>query len=272
MDTTSGVVTADPRLITRRAVGRPIEVKVTVDVGVDQALAALGDPLPVSTRRIWFIEEFTGPSEQPLQLFSRGIILRVKTGADGDGSTARLWPVDTGDLVGRWARRFTAAATSYSIEDVWSGSDRTTTASVKSSYPRGAFTEAHETGNVQAVFTADQCQLLSDCTYTDLNNSPLIALGPVESTKWRNLWPGVDAERWTVLDLDLLELSIRLTPGYDESAAALQQRASQAQRDLARGAARHGFDVSTLAESKTERVLRALASAARTAPVAPNWL
>ncbi|MGK2880448.1 MAG: hypothetical protein ACSLE6_06530 [Mycobacterium sp.] len=249
----------------------PIEIKVNFEVGVTEALAALGRPRPVATRRIWFIVS----EDDPLQLLSRHIILRVNSGTDGDGSTTRLRPIDPDDLVGEWARRFTTATTSYRIEGDWSGPRRTTGASLKFSHPRGTLIEALESGNSQSMFTAAQRKLLRECTRTDVEKLRLVALGPVESSKWRNLWRGttgaVDAERWTVPGLDVLELSIRLTAGPNESGADLQRRAGKAQRGLASDAARHALQqVSDVAESKTERVLGMLAAAEHTAPTGPG--
>jgi len=63
----------------------------------------------------------------------------------------------------------------------------------------------------------------------------LLALGSISSTKYPDL-PlddlDVNMERWTVADLDFLELSIRVKSKDDETADEFQSRAERKQKKL----------------------------------------
>ncbi|MGK2880565.1 MAG: hypothetical protein ACSLE6_07150 [Mycobacterium sp.] len=201
---------------------RPIEIRANIEGDVARALAMLGDPDPADTRRVWFLEARRGLHAGRLDMLSRGVIIRFRCGSDGNGSTATLRLSDADNLVDEWAQPFTTAAFTYRVESDWSGDRRAVAASAEISHPRGALIEALGADNLEAILNANQRKLLRDCAHIDVESERLDALGPIASARWQDLWVGaasdVDAERWTVLDLDFLELSVRVKPGDDEPA------------------------------------------------------
>jgi alpha-D-ribose 1-methylphosphonate 5-triphosphate synthase subunit PhnG len=69
----------------------------------------------------------------------------------------------------------------------------------------------------------------------------------------------VNAERWTVEDMDFLELSIRVKPKDHDGQSDLETRAEKRQAELAAAIADLGLQVATNTDNKTQRVLTALA-------------
>jgi hypothetical protein len=242
----------------------PIEIKAYIEGGVGQALAALGDPKPATKRQVWFAEDSGGVHIGKLNMLSRGIILRIRSG-ELDDSAAKLRPVDTAHLTKPWAGPFTQQPLKYRIEGDWSGDRHVMAASAETSHRGGSLAEAVHGGHFDRVFTRKQRHFVLDCTNIAVEVGQLLPLGPIASTKWQDLQIGgvkkVDAERWTVTDLDFLELSIRVKPKDDESAAQYQARAELAQRGLLSAIADIELELSNNAESKTQRVLEALAAA-----------
>jgi hypothetical protein len=129
----------------------------------------------------------------------------------------------------------------------------------------GSLGKAVHGGNFDRVFTRKQRHFVLDGTNIAVEVGRLVPLRPIASTKWRDLRIGgvknVNAERWKVADLDFLELSIRIKPKDDESAGQYQARAELAQRGLLSAIADIELEPSNNAESKTQRVLVALAAA-----------
>jgi hypothetical protein len=76
----------------------PIEIKANI-AGVGQAVAALGDPVPLTKRQGWFAEDRSGlQAGGQLTMLSQGFILRIRSGEEPDDSTATLRPVGAEQL------------------------------------------------------------------------------------------------------------------------------------------------------------------------------
>jgi hypothetical protein len=241
----------------------PIEIKANIEGNVGDALAALGDPGSATKRAIWFAEDRSGIAAGQLNMLSRGIILRVRSGEDDD-STAKLRPVDSGQLTSPWADPFTKPPLKYRIEGDWSGDHHVMAASAEASHEQASLSEAVHDSRFDQIFSPEQRHLVQDGAHIAVEVDQLVALGPIASTKWQDLTMGgvdnVDAERWTVADLDFLELSIRVKPKDNETAAHYRARAEKAQQDLLSAIAELKLELDTNAESKTQRVLAALAA------------
>jgi len=245
----------------------PIEIKANIEGGVGQALAALGDPVPATKRQIWFAEDRGGlQAGGQLKMLSHGIILRIRIGEGPDDSTAKLRPVDKEQLTKQWSKPFQEPF-KYRIEGDWSGDRHALAASAQTSHPQGSLAESVGAGRFDQVFTPEQRQFVRDCAHIGVDINQLVGLGPIASTQWEDLQIGgvddVNAERWTVADLDFLELSIRVTPKKDESAKKYRVRAERAQKGLLAAIADLGLQLSSHAENTTQRFLAALVTSTR---------
>lgn len=237
-----------------------IEIKVNLGGDVEAALAAVGAEQRPEERRVWFVED----GASLLTLLRQGVILRVRSGEDRADTTAKLRPVDPVNLIGPWAQPFSGEGVEYDIEGDWSGDRHLTAASAQVRHRVDDVVRAVERGDPASIFGDRQRALVSDCAHVDLATTELRQLGPIMSFKWERLRVGdvrkVNAERWVVRDLDFLELSIRVKPEDDESAAEFARRAEGEQHELLDAVADLGLQLDTHGESKTQRVLTALSA------------
>ncbi|WP_433734036.1 hypothetical protein ACQP0C_18020 [Nocardia sp. CA-129566] len=239
----------------------PIEIKVDLDGDVADALTRLGctDRAAID-RRIWFAEPRpAGPDPAPTLLSSR-IAIRLRSG-ENDDITVKLRPCLQSQLVGRWRTPFTNDALRYRIEEDWNSDRRALSASAVSQRPAGSLHDATMLGaDVTTVLDTSQRQFLVSCTPPGVAVDRLTAMGPISSTKWTQVRVGdlkVDAERWRIAGLDLLELSLRVTPEHSESHAELRNRAIDRQRRFETAVRRHGLHIGS-GETKTQQVLAVL--------------
>ncbi|MFX0578271.1 hypothetical protein [Nocardia nepalensis] len=239
----------------------PIEIKVNLDGDVAEALTRLEcTGRSAIDRRIWFAEPRpTGPDTAPTLLSSR-IVIRLRSG-ENDDLTVKLRPCLPSQLVGRWTTPFTDHALRYRIEEDWNAQRHVLSASAVSDRPAGSLREATLLGvDVTTVLDSAQRQLLVSCTPPGVAVDRLLAMGPIVSTKWTKVRVGdleVDAERWTIADLDLLELSLRVTPEHGESHSEVRNRALDRQRRFEAAVRRRGLHIAT-GDTKTQQVLAAL--------------
>ena len=132
----------------------PIEIKANIEGRVGQALATLGDPVPETKRQIWFAEDRSGlQAGGQLNMLSRGIILRIRSGEGPDDSTAKLRPVDAEQLTKQWSEPFKQEPLKYRIEGDWSGDRHVLAASAETSHPEGSLSEFVGGGRFDQVFT-----------------------------------------------------------------------------------------------------------------------
>lgn len=245
-----------------------IEIKVNIDGDVDKALSALEEfGAETQKRQIWFAEDRLGVSDGKLSLLDAGVSVRFRSGDGPDDVTMKLRPCDQKQLVGPWSSPFTTKTFEYRIEGDWSGSRHVLAASAVTTQPQASVLAAIAPGANSALALDDnQLRFFDDCAPPGAHADRLIALGPISATKWKDLKFGaldVTMERWTVLDMDFLELSVRAKPERGETTQDVQNRATSMQRELQQAVIERGVVISERRENKTERVLTALASSAR---------
>lgn len=242
----------------------PIEIKANIEGGVGEALAALGNPTPDTKRLIWFVEGREAAQTGTLPLLERGIVLRIRSGEGPDDSTTKLRPTEEQALSGQWSKSFTQLPLQYRIEGDWAGDRHALAASAVIEHSQGSLAGLAGAGRLAQVFTPPQHQLVEECTDAGFHTDQLVALGPIGATKWKSLHindiEGVDAERWSVAGLDFLELSIRVERGDDEAVSDYEERSEQTQRSLIAAIDKVGLQLSANPESKTKRVLEAMAA------------
>ncbi|QIP83791.1 hypothetical protein GLX30_06585 [Streptomyces sp. Tu 2975] len=243
----------------------PVEIKVNIEGDVAAALSALGGAHGrMATRRIWFAEDQDGVAEGRVPLLDSGVIVRFRLGAGRDDLTVKLRPCTLEQLVGRFSVPFDAEPFAYKITEDWSGSRRMPAASLTHDHPPGALSDAVEPG-ADPVASIDpvQDQFLHACAPAARLDG-LVALGPVRSTKADDVPLDdleVDLEAWSVEGLHFLESSIRVKPKNEENAEEFAARAERKQRKLEDAVRSRGLTLSEQPETKTRRVLTALAGA-----------
>ncbi|WP_216906545.1 hypothetical protein [Nocardia noduli] len=243
----------------------PIDIEVDLDGDVAAALTRLETTgRPMIDRRVWFAEPRPDGGATST-LLSNGIIIRLRSGSSDD-LTVTLCPCVPEQLLGSWSAPFTDVALRYRVEENWNGEGRELSASVVSERPAGALHDATVLGtDVTADLAPAQRRFLIGCTPPGVAVDRLVAMGPIASTQWSNLRVGdlaVDAQRWRIADLDLLELSVRVTPEHGESYTALRARALDRQRGFEDAVRRLGLRIATGAPG-TERVMAAARSVRR---------
>ncbi|WP_234325736.1 hypothetical protein [Streptomyces sp. NRRL S-146] len=88
-------------------------------------------------------------------------------------------------------------------------------------------------------------------------------MGPIASTKFNNVPLDnleVDLERWTVADLDFLELSTRIKHKHGEKPHEFEKRVEHKQKKLRSAVRDRGIAISQNPDNKTRRVLTTLAT------------
>ncbi|MGW6416745.1 hypothetical protein [Streptomyces sp. NPDC055055] len=244
----------------------PVEIKVNIEGDVPGALATLaGSRGPAMTRRIWFAEDRDGVAEGRVPLLEGGVIVRLRSGGGPDDLVVKLRPCTREQLVGRFAAAFAAGPLTYKIEEDWSRNARVQAASLTRTHPPGALIAAVEAGGDPAApIDAVQDQYLHACA-PGVRVDTLVALGPIVSTKVDDAPLDdleVDLEVWSVAGMEFLEVSTRVKPKDDEEGDAFTARAERRLRKLEEAVLDRGLTLSAHPDSKTGRVLTALAQAA----------
>lgn len=260
----------------------PIEIKVNLESSAADAVAALGHG-EMKKRQLWFADDSTSGELTPL--LKAGVIIRLRSGDDSDDVTVKLRPCQQAQLIGRWAGPLTTATLDYRIECDWSVRHRVLAASAVVEHAPGELLElVRSDSNVGRALSADQREFFELCAkharpLTDsravhqhavssalgrLQVDNLVALGPIASTKWTEVRFGeldLTMERWTVADLDLVELSLRVKPKAAESAADFAERAARRYDKLLTAVRDNGLVLADVGENKTERIISALIAA-----------
>ncbi|MEV6558489.1 hypothetical protein AB0M22_22445 [Nocardia sp. NPDC051756] len=244
----------------------PIEIKVNLAGDVADALTRLRcSRNPAVERRIWFAESRSDGSGAASALLSSRIVIRLRSG-ERDDLTVKLRPCRRSQLAGRWTTPFTDDALEYRIEGDWCGERRVLSASAVGERRPGSLRDAAMVGaDVTAALDSGQRQFLVSCTPPGVAVDHLSAMGPIASTKWTNVRLGdleVDVERWCTAELELLELSHRVTARHPESRTEMESRAVATQLGFESVVRRHGFSIAN-GETKTEQVLAALVARSR---------
>jgi hypothetical protein len=231
-----------------------VEIKVSLsDRQFARALKVLelgGNGQP---RRIGFIEDTTIGVELPL--FHQGVVLRVRQIEEGDGdSTVKLRPCRRSQLAEGWLGAEKGDGWKLRVEEDWAGTRRALAASCVADLPQRRIATAWEGKEpVGRLFNGGQWRFLSDCAGMPINLDALTLLPPVEAARWEGVRvqdvEDVVVERWTIDELDFLELSIRKDT---------VEKARKAQAELERGIRALGLERDDEHASKTERVLALL--------------
>jgi hypothetical protein len=190
-----------------------VEIKVTLEGDIDDALRRLPSEAQPERRHIGFLEYANGGSNLPL--LGAGITLRVRMpdGAGKTESTAKLRPCASSQLTDRWARK-AADGKPVRVEFDWAGDRKVLAASFDAKIDPDDVTAALEGRNgVKPLFTEEQEEFLEECTPFRLRFGVLRLFGMIEATKWEQVSVGpvtdVTVERWKLDRLDFLELSVR---------------------------------------------------------------
>lgn len=239
----------------------PVEIKVNIEDNIADALSTLGQPQGSTPKRlIWFAENRQSIADGRLLLDS-GVIVRFRSGDTPDELAVKLRPCTKAQLVGRFSNPFDRESFEYKIEEDWSGSRRVLSASATRAHPQGALLNAvAPEADAAAPLDARQLHFLQECAPA-VHITGLVALGPIASTKFNDVPLDdleVDLERWTVADLDFLELSIRVKPKDGEKAHEFETRAKRKQKKLESAVRDRGVVISENPENKTRRVLTTL--------------
>jgi hypothetical protein len=214
-----------------------VEVKVTLD-GAETAEAVQALDLPVvAPWQIFFVEDVTTGLSSSTPLLDEGLIIRArqKTEDDKDDVTVKLRPGRRSQLTNPWLEttkvKDGGLETELKVEEDWAGDHRTLSVSLTSERPDGLVeTVAGGGRGVGDLLSSDQHRFLEQCAGARVNLDVLSVLPAVSARRWRSFsapGPGgsplkVRAERWTVLDLDFLELSVVAeVKRAEESQAAL---------------------------------------------------
>jgi hypothetical protein len=231
-----------------------VEIKISFDQQVTRALDELGLDGHGEPRRIGFLEDTTVGVALPL--FHQGIVLRVRQNDDdADDTTVKLRPCRQSQLAGNWLGAVEGHGWRLTVEQDWAGSRRALAASCGSKLPKERIAAVLEGSEpTHRLFSQGQARFLADCAGTPINLDALTLLPLITATRWKKVRVrnvrDVVAERWTIDDLDFLELSIRSDTVADAPAA---------QQELERAVGALNLQPDSDSKSKTERVLNYLA-------------
>ena len=195
-----------------------VEVKVTLAGDqTDLAVQRLGLPPDRPRWRIHFCEDVTEGGSAVPPLLTAGVVLRARDKAgDTDDTTVKLRPCRRSQLTDRWlaaeeGKTEDGDEWEVKVEADWSGHRRVLAASRTTDRSEG--TVGGGGRSVADLLVVEQRDFLRDCSPIPINLETLTVLPPVTATRWRDVdaAPGgldLRAERWTVGDLDFLELSL----------------------------------------------------------------
>ena len=242
-----------------------VEVKVSlISDQTAKAVQAL-DLADVRPWKIFFVEDVTTGLCTATPLLDQHLIVRARQKSKGkDDVTVKFRPGRRSQLTNSWLATTKTTdgdlESEFKVEADWAGERRMLAISLTADRPKGlvAAVAAGEQG-VSALLTDDQKRLVDECAGIQVNLDALTMLPAVSAMRWPTFAvsePGgptlnVRAERWTIHDLDFLELSI----AADVNVAEVAQTALNAFVE------RKGLQPSA-GEAKTTQVMRELVTAA----------
>jgi hypothetical protein len=211
-----------------------VEAKVSLDD--DQAAEAvrtlnLADRPPWS---IFFVEDVTARLCASTPLLDHHLIIRARRKTKGrDDVTVKFRPGRRSQLTTSWLSTTESTkgdlVTEFKVEEDWAGERRALSLSLTSERPDGLVSAvASGDRDLDDLLTADQKRLIAECAGVPVNLATLTMLPPVSAMRWPTFAVAgpdgnpldVRAERWTVKDLDFLELSIAVGVDVAEAAQA----------------------------------------------------
>jgi hypothetical protein len=237
------------------------EIKVTLSgEQTDSAVDELGLLSGVEPWEIYFCEDVTPGLSRETPLLDRNVVLRARDKPGGkDDTTVKLRPCRRSQLTDHWLNASDGKSGSgekweFKVEADWSGDRRVLAASHTSDRSDGLVADvAHGRRAVEQLFTAEQLDFLRECSGLAINLGTLTVLPPVRATRWKSVETApselrLRAERWTLDDLDFLELSTVADLGE-----------ARAKQDALTGFLRsRGFVVDADQQNKTRLVLEKL--------------
>jgi hypothetical protein len=228
----------------------PVEFKANVESSaVDDAIGLLNlEDEDAERRTIYFLEADSGESRLPL--YSRGVVLRMRLGDDGENDvTAKLRPCDLSKLPQAWSAPHTGHGWEYRIERDWSGTSHVLSSSLVVDRSNAQVRSVLHHPSSASPFSAEQEHLVHGYTARDFPPKGLKVLGPIRVRKWKTKvgHHKTNCEEW-VIDGGprFLELSGRAD---DEAAARVDQKDALALYESI------GLRIGSVPELKTKRVL-----------------
>jgi hypothetical protein len=235
-------------------------VEIKVSFGSDQTGSAMRALSLSSSQPRWqiFFCEDVNPGVLPgTPLLDGGIVLRARLRSEDDAdATVKLRPCRRSQLTDPWLTE----TDKLKVEADWAGQRKVLAASHTANRSKKVIADAGRgRRSVTDLFTKKQLQFLSDCAGLRVNLDTLTALPPVTAMRWQTVASAppelsLRAERWTVGDLDFLELSIAV---QIEQAPAKQAALTDFVGSL-------GLTVNPEQETKTRQVLNHLVRASLT--------
>ncbi len=233
-----------------------VEIKVTFPRDqLDHAVEVLGLPDDRPRWQIYFSEDVAEGVATGTPLLESHIVLRARdrSGAKDD-STIKLRPCRRSQLRDHWLTARKEDDWELKVEADWAGTRRVLAASLTADRPDGLVAAvARGERRIEDLFCSSQVDFLRDCAGAHVNIGTLSLLPPVTATRWGTvdvvpLAMDVRAERWTVGDLDFLELST----------VATLAEARATQNALVGHLTSLGLTVPSDDQTKTSQVLRLL--------------
>lgn len=237
-----------------------VEVKVTLaSKETEEAVHALNLP-STDPWQIYFVEDVTAGMPSSTPLLDENLIVRARAKTKGkDDVTVKLRPGRRSQLTSTWLdftkKKVDGLETELKVQEDWAGQRRTLSISLTSERPDGLVDAATGGQGVADLLSKDQKHFIDQCSGTLVNLDVLSTLPAISALRWPAfLVPAADgsdlevrAERWTVADLDFLELSIVAEADHAEQAqVALEAFLKDKGLTLAEG------------ETKTSQVLQVL--------------
>ena len=200
-----------------------VEVKVSLDSDQTATAVQTLDLADGAAWKIFFAEDVTAALCSATPLLDQHLIIRARQKSAGkDDVTIKFRPARRSQLTNSWLATTKVGDgeldSELKVEEDWAGERRMLSISLTAERPDGrvAAVAAGEHG-IRTLLTDHQERLIEECAGTFVNLAALTMLPAVSAIRWRTFpvpgpagGPGLDvrAERWTVLDLDFLELSI----------------------------------------------------------------
>jgi hypothetical protein len=192
-----------------------VEIKATIaGERVPEAVQALGLPPGGPPWQIYFCEDVTVGLSVATPLLDAGVILRARSKPGGkDDTTVKLRPCRRSQLTDRWLAAKKGEGWELKVEADWAGERRSLATSLTADRHEGVVSGVGRgDGAVKDLFVDDQLDFLQDCAPIGINLGALSVLPPVTATRWGTVAAApallkLRAERWTVGELDFLELS-----------------------------------------------------------------
>jgi hypothetical protein len=187
-------------------------VEIKVSFGRDQtptAVKALNLPPPPRPWQIYFCED-VNPGAPTTPLLDLNVIMRARVRPDDDDDvTTKLRPCRSSQFTDHWLEN----TEKLKVEADWAGNRHVLAASHTEKPQKSVIPAVVAKQRPLDLFTADQLDFLADCAGASINLGTLTVLPPVTAARWgKKVTVGppeleLRAERWTVDDLDWLELS-----------------------------------------------------------------